>query len=376
MKKKSVVLLAACLMGAAPLVSGCSGKEAAKGVKDTLVVVQREVAYTLNPMKVNSASFLRGVGAAEALFSVDRDGVVHPEIAESAQQLDSATWRIAIRQNIKFWSGATVDADSVISSFEDSKRNDPHFLAYLQDLTFSKIDDRTIQITTAREFMNVPLNLSYYQTVIHNSRASFETVETTDLTGMYIIKEFEPKRKIVLEINENYWGKKPAIKNVINEEIPDEQTRVLMALSGDADIVTDIPVSAIAQIEKSDALTLIDSPRAAPQTIYFNLRQPQFQDVRVRQALSWALNREELVILGAEGHTSAVSTWFGSNPAYPEEKNAVYPRQDIQKPEQLLDEALWLKGPDGVRRKNGTPLSIRLLTWGDELPTFIAGVGL
>jgi peptide/nickel transport system substrate-binding protein len=366
MKKKVIVLLSAFLTGAVLLVSGCAKKETVKGARDTLIVVQREIAYTLNPMKLNSASFLRGIGTGEALFFVDRDGIVHPEIAEASREIDSTTWRITIRPNVKFWSGKPVDANAVIASFEDSKKNDPHSLTYLQELTFSRIDDRTIQVNTAREFMNVPLSLSYYQTLIHNSDASFDTVETIDLTGMYIIKEFEPKRKMVLEINEDYWGKKPTIKKIIHEEIPDEQTRVLMALSGDADIVTDIPVSAIAQIEKSNTVTLVDSPRAAPQTIYLNLRQPQFEDVRVRQALSWALDRDELVILGAEGHTSTVSTWFGSNPAYPEEKNAVYPKQDIQKANRLLDEAGWLPGPEGIRVKNGVPLSFRLLTWGSE----------
>jgi peptide/nickel transport system substrate-binding protein len=348
------------------LILGCAKKDADKEAKDALVVVQREIAYTLNPMKINSASFLRGIGAGEALFSVDRRGIVHPEIAESSQQIDGATWNITIRPNVKFWSGKAVDADAVIASFEDSKKNDPQSLTYLHELTFSKIDDRTIQVDTTREFMNVPLSLSYYQTLIHNSEASFETVETTDFTGMYIIKEFEPKRKMVLEANNNYWGKKPEIKTVIHEEIQDEQTRMLMALSGDADIVTDIPVSEIAQVEKSDIVILVDSPRAAPQTIYLNLRQPQFQDLRVRQALSWALDRNELVILGAEGHTSPVSTWFGSNPAYPEEKNAVYPRQDISKAERLLDEAGWRMGPDKIRVKDGKPLSMRLLTWGSE----------
>lgn len=366
MKKITPMALLSGIVIMAALLSCSEKKEAASKTRDTLVVVQREIAYTLNPMKVNSASFLRGIGAGEALFSVDRDGIVCPEIAESSEQLDGVTWRITIRPNVKFWSGKTVDADAVIASFEDSKKNDPHSLTYLQELTFSKIDYRTIQVNTAREFMNVPLSLSYYSTLIHNSGASFETVEMADLTGMYIIKEFEPKRKMVLEANENYWGKKPAIKKVIHEEIPDEQTRALMALSGDADIVTDIPVSAIAQMEESDSITLVDSPRAAPQTIYLNLRQNQFQDMRVRQALSWALDRDELVLLGAEGHTSPVTTWFGSNPAYSEEKNAVYPRHDMQRARQLLDEAGWLTGPDGVRAKDGKPLSFRLLTWGSE----------
>lgn len=107
-------------------------------------------------------------------------------------------------------------------------------------------------------------------------------------------------------------------------------------------------------------------PPANTQTIYLNLRQPQFQDVRVRQALSWALDREELVILGAEGQSTPVTTWLGSNPAFKEAKNAVYNKQDMQKASDLLDEAGWKLEADGIRYKGGKPLSLRLMTWGGD----------
>jgi peptide/nickel transport system substrate-binding protein len=348
--------------------SVCSGKkegELKEHTQNELTVVQNEIAYTLNPMKLNSASFLRGIGAAEALFTVSPDGQVHPSIAESAEEIDAVTWDIKLRSNVNFWSGKNVDADSVIASFEDSRKNDPHSLTYLSDLTFSKLDNQTIRVKTKRQYMNVPLNLSYYQTVIHNAEQTFETVVTADLTGMYRIVEFEPKKRLVLELNKNYWGEKPMIERVVNLEIPDEQTRVLMALSGDADIVTDIPDSSIKQVESSTAINLVDSPRGSPNTIYLNLNKPYFHDVRVRQALSWALNRKELVELGAEGHSEVCTTWIGSNPEYSEEKNAVYTNMDLTKASALLDEAGWIVGSDGIREKNGEKLNFKLQTWGN-----------
>ena len=86
--------------------ASCAKKRAAAGGrggasgKDTLVVVQREITYTLNPMKVNSPSFLRGVCAGEALFTVDPEGGIHPAIAEKADEVDGGTWNITIRPGV------------------------------------------------------------------------------------------------------------------------------------------------------------------------------------------------------------------------------------------------------------------------------------
>lgn len=331
-----------------------------------LIVAGQEIAAGLDPVKPLTSSYLRNIGAAEALFKVDAAGKVEPELAESAIEVDPTTWEIKLRPEARFWSGKAIDAEAVIASLERSKSLDLQAKPFLEELTFAKKDDYTIQVKTKRSNLQVPLNLSYYQTVIHNAEAKHDAIETTDLTGMYKVVEFSPKQKLVLEANDNYWGKKPGIQRVVYEEISDEQTRVLSVLSGRSHVALNIGVTSLAQFKDSNEARISAAPAANTQTVYINLSKPQFQDVRVRQALSWALDRDELVILAAEGQSIPVTTWLGSNPAFAEARNTVYTKFDPDKAAQLLDEAGWLEGSDGIRYKDGNPLTLRLMTWGGD----------
>ncbi|TNJ62511.1 ABC transporter substrate-binding protein [Paenibacillus hemerocallicola] len=360
------------LLGAVITVMGCDGKEAttSSGTINTknqqLVVAGQEIAASLDPVKPLTSSYLRNIGAAEALFQVDAKGAVAPSLAESATEIDPTTWQIKLRPKARFWNGKAVDADAVIASLERSRALDLQAKPFLDDLTFTKSDDYTIRVKTKRSHLQVPLNLSYYQTVIHNAEAKHDAADTMDLTGMYKVVEFIPKQKMTLEINGNYWGKAPVIPKIVFEEISDEQTRVLSALSGRSHVTLNIPATGLARFEDSKAARLSATPAANTQTIYLNLSKPQLNDVKVRQALSWALDRNELVVLAAEGQSIPVTTWLSSNPAYAEAKNAVYAKSDPEKAAQLLDEAGWKKGSDGIRYKDGNPLTLRLMTWGGD----------
>ena len=369
-RKLSIVSLCLCFILAFSACGGTSTQQtsaSAAASKDTLTIASLEIPDTLNPIKPLSASHLRRIGAIEGLFKVDENGKLLPELAESSKQVDASTWEIKLRPGVKYWSGKALDADAVIASLEQSKSDDKTASAYLKDLTFAKKDDTTITITTARENMQVPLNLSSYQTLIHNADATYESVDKADFTGMYKITDFQAEKSITLEINDSYWGTKPAIKKVIDNQVADEQTRVLLAKSGDADIITDIPVSSVSDLKSVSTIRLTNAPSANAETIYLNLKQSRFQDVNVRQALSWGLDREELVTLGAEGQTSAITTWLGANPAYPDAKKAVYStKADTDKASSLLDEAGWKLDSSGKRAKDGAPLKIRLLTWGND----------
>ncbi len=331
-----------------------------------LIVVGQEIAATLDPVQPLTSAYLRNIGAAEALFKVNADGEVVPELASEATEVDPTTWEIKLRSEARFWSGKAVDADAVIASLERSRALDVQAQPFLEGMTFSKRDAQTLLVVSEREHAPIPLNLSYYQTVIHNAEAAHDSVDTMDMTGMYKVAAFAPKQRLTLERNESYWGSKPAIGKVIFEEIAEEQTRVLSILSGRSHIALNISPSSLAQIEQSSTVEISLSPAANTQTIYLNLQQEQLADERVRQALSWGLDREELVLLGAEGQSVPVTTWLSSNPAYAEARNAVYASSDANEANELLDDAGWAKGPDGIRYKDNRPLTLRLMTWGGD----------
>lgn len=372
---RKFLYFAVTLICIAMLASGCQSTssssegdnkepESTKADSQELVIGAREIAADLDPVVPIVADYLVNLGAGELLFKADANGEIQPSLAKSIEQVDATTWKIELRPEVTFWSGKAVNADAVIASLERSKELDLKAQPFLNGMSFSKEDDYKITVITEQKNMTVPLNLSYFQLVIHNTDESFDSVETMDLTGMYKVKEYTANQKMVLEINENYWGQKPTIQRVVHEAISDDQARVLAALSGRYHVVMNIPVSNVKQFEGSDVAEISDVPAANSETVYLNLKQPQFQDVRVRQALSWGIDREELVVLGAEGYSTPITTWIGSNPAYKDAKNLVYDKYDFDKASALLDEAGWKLESDNIRYKDGQPLSIRLMTWG------------
>ncbi len=333
---------------------------------EELVIADQQIAASLDPVEPLTTSYLVSVGAAETLFKVNADGEVDAALAASARELDPNRWEITLREEARFWSGKAIDADAVIASLERSRELDLQAQPFLDGLRLEKSDDYTIHVHTERSHVPVPLNLSYYQTAIHNAEAEHDAVESMDLTGMYQVIEFVPKQKMVLAAYEDYWGTKPTIERILHEEISDEQTRMLSVLSGRSHIALKVPVTSLAQFQDSDTAEVVASQAANTQTIYFNLARPQLADERVRQALSWAIDREELIILAAEGQSVPVTTWLGSNPAYAEASDSVYPSFSNETAEQLLDEAGWQLADDGIRYKDGLPLSVRLMTWGGD----------
>ncbi|RCW77018.1 ABC transporter substrate-binding protein [Saliterribacillus persicus] len=337
-----------------------------KSEQQELIIADQEIAASLDPVEPLTSSYLRNIGAAEALFKVNAKGEVEPSLAESAEEINDTTWEINLRTEASFWSGEAIDADAVIASLERSKSLDLQAEPFLNELSFTKVDDYTIQVETEHAKQPVPLNLSYYQTVIHNADKSYEDIDSMDLSGMYKVTSFSPAQKMELELNENYWGETPSIPKIVHEQISDAQTRALSVLSGSSDIAIKVPVTSLTQFAESDEAETISAPPANTQTIYLNLDQPQFENEKVRQALSWGLNREELVELGAEGQSTPVTTWLASNPTYEEAKNAVYPEYDPDKAEALLDEAGWGKDAEGTRSKDGETLTVKLMTWGDD----------
>lgn len=351
------------LLAALLVLAGWRPAEAGRG-NDELVLVEREIACNTDPAFYPGSNHYVKNGAAELLFKVDPQGVVQPSLAQGIEQVDPHTWRIRLRPEGRFWSGKSIDAESVVASLERSRRTNVRAAPFLDGLSFEPLDRWTVEVTTKRKNLSVPLSLSYMELCIINADAPHTSVETMDMSGMYRVVSFEPKKRMVLERSLNYYGEKPVIGRIVHEEISDAETRVLAILSGRADIVMHIPPEHMAQFDGRKDVVLHTTPPASTETVYLNLSRPQLRDVRVRQALSWGLNRGELVLLGAEGRSFPVTTWLGSNPRYRDSVGGIYDHYDPERAGALLDEAGWKLEKDGLRRRDGVVLSMRLMTWG------------
>ncbi|MDO5725333.1 MAG: ABC transporter substrate-binding protein [Tissierellia bacterium] len=337
-------------------------KESEIETKDEIIYVAREINDTLDPAKKYTEGYLMRVCAAEPLFKAAASGEILPLLAKEAIEIDANTWEIKLREEAKFWSGKKVTAEAVRDSLERSRELSASAVKHLEGLSFEPKSDYELIVKTEGDYIDVPLSLSLITIV--NADMNFETVDQVDMTGCYKIVDYVPKTKLVLEAFEDYYGDVPKIKHLLFEEINDEETRVMAALSGRADVTTAIPVSAIPQIEANDDLEIYTNNPAGCLSVYLNLKKEELQDVRVRQALSWGLNRQEASELAFDGYGTPTSTWLGSNPLFPEAKDAVYDKYDKEKAEKLLADAGWEKGADGILEKNGEPFTFKLYTWG------------
>lgn len=160
--------------------------------------------------------------------------------------------------------------------------------------------------------------------------------------GPYRLKEFRPGEKVVLERYEDYWAGPAAIKEIEFVPVAEDGTRAFM-------------------LEANPDIQVVNKPILTMMYVGFNLTKPIFQDPLVRQALTHAIDREALVnrlMLGAAtvaDSPMAVGTFgYKGVPMYP---------YDPQKARDLLAQAGWVDSDgDGIREKNGVPLSFELWT--------------
>ncbi|MCW6006039.1 hypothetical protein K1W54_15840 [Micromonospora sp. CPCC 205371] len=360
------------------LLAGCGGEATAgQGGSGTLRVATSALAASVDPMAELSASYLRSVGAAEGLMRTRADGTVAPELAEKVEATSPTVWTATLRPGLTFWKGGTVDAAAVVASMERARTENTLAAGLLKDVTVAATGDRTVTFTTKQPSHSLPSALSHYQMVVHNvasypDGASGTDAAVADLTGPYRITGFESDRRMVLERNERWWGGTPGVARVEVQKVGDPQARAQIALSGQAEIVQDLPTDRAKELAAAPGMSLVAKPAANTVTVYLNpasTAAPALADPRVRQALAWGVDRQEVVDLATNGLSVPAPSWLASNPAFPDATAQGYVRFDKATAERLLDEAGWTLGADGKRAKAGQKLALRLLTFGVEAAT-------
>jgi peptide/nickel transport system substrate-binding protein len=349
----------------------------AQGVlEDELRIVTYELFTSLEPADDYSPEYLKSVGLAESLMRVTPRGDVVEELAQSIAWVEPQLLRVDLRPGLAFWSGRPVTAPAAAAALERLRRLVPYAASLLSDVTIEPEGDLTLYFRSAVPKPGLPLALASEYLYIHNvdaypadARATAGDWRSADLTGFFKVTAYEPKVRATLERNEQYWGVRPRMGRITIREVPDINTRTLAALSGEAHIVRWINAQSAAQLMRSRDTTVENQPLISSTNVYLNLQKSPFEDVRVRQALSWAIDREELVLLALNGYGVANPSWLATNPVYPEAKRVGQVRQDLTRAAQLLDEAGWtLARGARVRSKGPSQLRFRVFWWGGGRP--------
>ena len=260
----------------------------------------------------------------DQLVLMDERQNLKPGLALSWKPLDDTTWEFKLRTGVKFHDGSPFTVDDVLFTFERAPNvegSPSSFGTYTKGKTLVKVDDFTLHIKTERPYPLMPNDVSTIHIISRKNgtgakTADYNSGKASIGTGPYKFKEYVPGDRIVLERNENYWGPKPVWTKVTFKPIKSGPSRVAALLAGDVDFIEQVPTVDIERLKKDANLSL--SQGISNRVIYLHLDHDRddspfvksndgskiknpLKDLRVRQAISMAINRDAIVERVMEG---------------------------------------------------------------------------
>ena len=328
----------------------------------TLRVGFHGLGQSPDPVKVGWQSVRTGL--AETLFKLDTNLDPVPWLATGIVPLDETTWEITIRQGVKFHNGALMDAAAVKASLERTINENAGSKTLLDIARIEEKDSFTIVVVTNGPNPALPGILTHPTMSIVDAAAAEAMGDAFNerpvLTGPYKVDKFQLADKLEVVRNEDYWGAPPLVDRVIYTHLPDINSRVLGLQSGDLDIALNIPPESVVTIMDDPSLTVVRAGLTNLEMLYLNQKREPWKDLKVRQAISMAIDREALVTLTRQGEGAAA---VGPFPPVMLSCPQLQPHPfDPAKAEELLGQAGYQdKDDDGYVRKEGQTLTMELL---------------
>lgn len=384
-RSRSRVALAAWVGLSALVLASCSfsGGSAAEGEEETLVVAQVMEISSADPAnQSNIASGQLVIQYAEPLVYLDADYNIQPLLAESIERIDDLTYEAKIRQGVKFHNGEELKASDVVFSLERVADN-PQTAARLGDVDADRlevIDDYTVRIATKTASAAFMANLANPQAAIVSEKAVTELGDafgqdvTGAGTGPYKFVTWTPGVEIVLEANEDYWDGVPEIEHVEYKFVPDANSRVVMLETGEADVIYTVNASAMETLEKNADVTVYSTTPAAVRSIFYNGGEGMpFADELLRQAVSYAIDRDALV-RAVFGDTAEVPTGYLASNVLGHNPDIETYDYDPDKAVALLEEAGY--GPGELKLTLSYHAQNELARMGEIIQANLADVGI
>lgn len=285
----------------------------------------------------------------DGLLAPDTDGTLKPAIAESYQVSDDGlTYTFTIRPNVKFHTGDPVTMEDIRYTFDRLRGvNGDEALSSKFDhvISIDSPDEQTLVITLSEPNTTFLYALTAVDSAILPKNNDGNHNEYPVGTGPFKFAKYNPGSNLILEKNEHYWKEGlPYLDKVTFAVQPDNQSALLSMKAGEVDIM-DIPSHRIPEVEND--FNLIYQQNNSTLLIGFNQDREPFNNVKVRQAINYAINKEEIIEAAFTGY----ATKLGSNmsPAmgsyYRDGLQDVY-ELNIEKAKELLAEAGY---PDGFK---------------------------
>ncbi|CAH1656913.1 ABC transporter substrate-binding protein [Chelatococcus asaccharovorans] len=357
---RRAVLAASLVLGVATAASGSFAW--AKGDRVLEIVSPREITS----LDLGDTSYhFRRLRVAETLVTIDPEGKLAPELAESwSVSDDGLSWTFVIRDGVKFHDGSLLTPEIVRVAIEAMRKaNTNSELVSKLPIADVRVDGQAVVVTLERPFNLVPDFFTDGPAVIlaPSSFAQDGTVKQIIGTGPYRISKIGGKTSVDLEAFPDYWGEQPHIARVHFTGATSPDTIANMAEAGQADLVLGLSQVLRDRVEGSGRVRVKQVQTARINGVFVNAADMRFDDPVERRAVSLALDRQGIAV-ALFGNPKAAANQLLSA-AFPGWHDASLPpiRRNVEEARRLLAEAGWKPGSDGILAKDGTRFAFTMI---------------
>jgi peptide/nickel transport system substrate-binding protein len=304
----------------------------------------------------------------ESLVKQDNNQKLIPGLALSWEKQSDLIWEFTLRENVKFHNGLPFEAKDVVYTINRIQKGIGPLESYKTYVRFIDkmeiVNPHKIKITTIKPYPLLAWDIAMIGIVPHTLGENvdlhdFNQGKKTIGTGPYRFIGWRPGQDIIIEKNNDYWGEKEPWDKVIFKPVPQDISRFNALLAGDFDFIETVPVEELHRFKEASKFKLFATMPSrlmylsmdlgnniSPYILNFEgklLEKNPFQDKRVREALSYAINRDFLIqhYLGNYGKPAGQLIVEGSTGFNADLKDQT---QDIEEAKQLMKEAGYENG--------------------------------
>jgi peptide/nickel transport system substrate-binding protein len=316
----------------------------------------------------------------DSLVSMQPNGTVVPWLADKWKiSSNGLQYTFYLKQGVNFTDGTPFDAEAAVANFKqilDPETQSSTDLVYLDPIwkNAEALDKYTLRINLKRPYSPLLDVLAQAFFGMESPKAMARGIKENCVspvgTGPFILKDWKKGQQIDLVRNPNY-NSPPADANnqgpayldgITWRFLSDPSVRWQALQSGEAQAIFNIPPEDYAAAQSDSAIEMQQFTHAGiGHYIVLDDSEPPFNDLKVRQAFTYAANTPAAVESAYQGaYPVATSAISSGTPFYTDKYANLYPHS-LAKAEKLLDEAGWKKGPNGVREKDGKPLTVKFI---------------
>ena len=308
---------------------------------------------TVDPHMMSSLGDIHTVQPVVSyLVRLGNDLSLEPDLATEWSSDDGQTWTFALREGVVFHDGSEFTAEDVVATFE--RIVDPEEASaaagsfeWLEPGSVTAVDDHTVRFELSEPVGDFPAWVTAYQAAILPAEWEGDFAENPVGTGPFRLVEYVPQQRAVFERNEDYWEEGlPLLDRLEAIYYEDFGAQITAIQSGDIDVMTLLPGDLIDTVPQGQGVEILSAPSASHGQLTMRTDTEPWDDVRVRQAMAYAIDRQQIVDELWGGYATVANDHpFSQVYAESEGIDLEQRTQDIDRARQLLAEAGY---PDGV----------------------------